>query len=847
MDFSKYTTKASKAVLAEFNTSLQVGLNEDQVSVNKKKYGLNEISSNKVVWRKILFRQFKSSFIYLLLVAAGVALILGEQINAAAILVFILINTTLGFYQEYHSEKTVQLLKKYIVAKVKVKRDGKDQIINSTDLVCGDMVIVETGDVIPADLRFLSAHNLFVDESVLTGESIAVSKQDEPLNKSTEEIYQAANIGFSGTTVVSGDGEGVVIAVGRQAAMGKIAHLATETIRESSFEKEIRKLSNFILKMVSITLVLVVLANVLFKDTPNFAELLIFSIALAVSVIPEALPVVMIFSLSQGALHLAKNKVVVKRLSAIEDLGSIKILCTDKTGTITENKLTVSDFYPSNLKEEILIDACLGIAPSNKVIKGSANSFDVALLSELTEKHQEKIKPFVFLSEIPFDPGRRRNSVLVKNGNSCNLIVRGAAESVIKYCKNLSPLEIKKIDKWTKGMGHEGKRILAIAKRKCPKNTEYKISEEERDLEFVGLVSFVDPIKPSTRAAVEKARELGVKIKIITGDSREVAGAIAYQAGIVKSSDDVLIGEDLAKMGHEEQHEAVDKYDVFARISPEQKYRIIELLKEKEEVGFLGEGINDAPALKIANVAIVVDSASDISRDAADILLLKKSLEVIVDGIKEGRRVFANTFKYIKTTLASNFGNFYAVAVVSLLIDYLPMLPIQILLLNLLSDFPMIAVATDTVDNQELKSPQGYNLKEIALMATFLGLVSTVFDFIFFALFSRGGSQVLQTNWFIGSILTELALIFSLRTRFVFFKTKHPSAILSWLAAGAACLTIAIPFTAIGQKYLNFVAPTNYQLIMIASVVATYFVVTESVKLFYYRFTNHRNLAEIKN
>lgn len=369
---------------------------------------------------------------------------------------------------------------------------------------------------------------------------------------------------------------------------------------------------------------------------------------------------------------------------------------------------------------------------------------------------------------------------------------------------------------------------------------QYAVKDEEKNLTLVGLLSFVDPIKPSAKKAVEQAEKLGVKIKILTGDSQEVAGAVAYQIGLIKKTTDVITGEILDNLPDEEKTLAVEKNSVFARVSPDQKYNIIKLLQENNEVGFLGEGINDAPALKIANVGLVVDSASDIARESTDIILLKKSLEVIIDGIKEGRKVFANTIKYIKATLASNFGNFFAVATASLLIDYLPMLPLQILLLNLLSDFPMIAIATDNVDSQELQKPKSYNLKEIAFLATVLGIVSTVFDFIFFAMFYRIGPAVLQTNWFIGSILTELILLFSIRTKFIFFKAKPPSRILYWLSGLAILVTVILPFTGFGQTVFKFTRPQANQLWLIFGLVICYFIITEIVKHFYYRLEEHK-------
>jgi len=842
MNFSSYTIKKIPEILREFNSSLEAGLSQNAVIERQKKYGFNEIKERETYWWHILWRQFKSAFIYLLIIAAGLAFLLGEEIEGLLILAFIVINVFLGFYQEYRSEKAIKLLKQYIVHKTVARRQGKEIVVNSTELVPGDIVIVEAGDIIPADIRFLKENDLMIDESILTGESAPVRKIVGELTGPAQEIYKAQNIGFSGTMVNSGEGEGIVFATARNTAIGDVSHLTAKVVRESSFEKRLVKISKFIFQLVFITLIVVFLVNLLIKgENAHTGELLIFSIALAVSVVPEALPVVTILSLSRGALHLAKNKVVVKRLSAIEDLGGIEVLCTDKTGTITENKLKVAEIYGSNARD-VSLYAVLAVASLNKD-RMAVNSFDSALWNYLSSQECEKTGEYQKIDEIPFDPERKHNSVLVKNKkeNKYELIVRGEPGSIIKYTQNLNDEESKSVEQWIIKEGKWGHRVLAIAKKEISGRKSYDVAEEEEGLSFLGVVSFVDPIKKTAKSTFEKAKSLGIKIKILTGDSREVAGTVAYQVGLIGSSSEVIVGEEFDKMSIDEQHKAVEKYFVFARVSPQQKYKIIQLLEETYEVGFLGEGINDAPALKVANAALVVDSASDIAREAADIILLEKSLKAVVDGIQEGRKIFANISKYIRLTLASNFGNFYAVASASLILNYLPMLPLQILLLNLLSDFPMIAIATDNVDAEEMKKPKKYDVKEISLLAAILGPISTIFDFIFFGLFYRFGQTILQTNWFIGSMLTELILPFSIRTRLAFFKARRPSGILLWLLLIAAILTVAIPFTKVGQEIFKFEQPAVNHLVWIFGLVIVYFILTEIVKLSYHRISNHKN------
>lgn len=838
MELFQYTIKNTDEILKEYGAEPNKGLSLIEAKQRLEKYGFNEITIEAVHWWQILSRQFKSPFIYLLVGAAILAFALREIIDAIMILLFLFINAALGFYQEFRSEHTLQLLKKYAASYAKTMRNGREIAVRSEEIVPGDIIVLETGDKIPADVRFIDVYNTTVDESILTGESAPVNKTSDILTDIAKDYYQALNLGFSGTTVVSGKAKAAVLATGKRAVLGRITRLEVETRRVSSFEKGIASFSGFILKLVLATLALVFLAHIFFKQGVDFITLTIFSIALAVSVIPEALPVVTTFSLSRGALRLAKKKVVVKRLSAIEDLGGIEILCTDKTGTLTENSLTVAETYPGS-SPDTLIYANLS---ASSLEKNKLEPFDIALWKHLPKEHHKRVSQCERIIDMPFDPGRRRNLILIKKENKSELISRGAPEEILKLTSNISAAEKKSINQWISRQGAQGRRVLAVAKKEITEDgSELKninLKEEETGLTFLGVIAFIDPVKPSAFEAVKQAKELGVKIIIITGDSKETAGAVACQIGLAASPEDVIKAEELEAMRLPEQLKAVEKCKVFARVSPEQKYNIIRLLQEKYEVGFLGEGINDTPALKIAGVSLVVQSASDIARDAADIVLLQKNLKVILDGIKEGREVFINTEKYIKATLASNFGNFYAVAIASLLIDYLPMLPAQILLLNLLSDFPMIAISTDTADEKEIGSPKKYNVKNIVLVAIILGMVSTVFDFIFFGIFYRVSPPALQTYWFMGSIFTELLLLFSIRSKGFFLRARRPSAALVWLTALAFIAAAIIPFTAFGQELFKFIKPSFYYLLIVISIAAAYLLCNETVKLFYYKLFN---------
>ena len=836
MTWKDYAAREALDIISEQKSDSEQGLSSAVVRERLEKFGPNRLAVSQISAFTILIRQFASPFIYMLIIASALSFLLQQWLEGAMILVFLLINASLGFFQEYRSEKTAKLLGELIAWRAKVIRSGKLKTVDAADLVPGDIILLETGDKISADARVIEAYGFSADESSLTGESVSVVKHGERLIKETEDISEAANMVFSGTTVTSGKAKAIVIATGKDSVIGKIATLSAQTKKISSFATNISNLSNFIVKLVVVTLVFVFIINIAIKGgETNWIELMIFSIALAIGVIPEALPLVMTFSFSSGAMSLARHKVIIKRLSSIEDLGNIEILCSDKTGTLTEGKLKVFEIYDKHAaKEAVLASAMIASGEQGQRL----DPFDSALKKAAGRKISAALKGIKILFSSPFDPKFLRNNALIDDKGKIDFIVRGAPEVILGLSK-VTKADKFAAEQWMEKQGKLGRRVLAVAKRRFKTinldNFHDNCRSEEKDLELVGLISFADNIKKTTIKAIEQAKELDIKIKIITGDSREVAGAIAHQIGLIASPNDVLSASELDKMSPEEKEAAVLKYHVFARVSPDQKYEIIKLLQENHSVGYLGDGINDAPALKAAGVSLAVDNAADVAREAADVILTESDLNVIIEGIKEGRKIFINSAKYIKATLASNFGNFYAVAIASLLVPFLPMLPLQILLLNLLSDFPMIAIATDNVDEAELASPKRYQTKDILVVAMILGIISTVFDFVFFAMFKNISPGVLQTNWFVASILTELAFLFSIRAKGSMFTSKRPSNLIFLLTGAAVIFTLIVPYTAWGQEIFDFVPPQAKHLLWIAAVVVAFIVCSETVKIMYYR------------
>ncbi len=793
------------------------GLTQAQAERHLASDGHNELIGKEESGWQILLRQFATPFIYLLALASAISLFLGQTVEGLLITGFVLLNAAIGFIQEERSAHAVRELRKFMTPLARVRRDGKEQQIKTRELVIGDILLLEAGDRIPADAKLIKAREISVDESMLTGESQPVPKdiKEQPLL-------------YTGTHIVMGKAEAIVTATGSKTHLGSITGFVTERRPQGEFEQGISRFSRFILRMVVVTLVIVFVANIAIKGQgTDLVELLVFSIALAVSVIPEALPLVTSIALSRGALKLAKQQVVLKRLSAMENLGSIDVLCTDKTGTLTENHLTVH----SVMGDKALVLSTALSGSRDFLIDGTRpqNAFDAALFDALSE--EDRPKHDTLIDEIPFDPSRRRSSTVLEHNGERLLVVRGAPETLFARCAKSDEALRLRVAKWTTAQGIMGGRVLAIATKKIH-HGELTI-KDEHGLEFLGLISFRDPVKETATRAVHEAKRLGIDVKILTGDAPEVAGAVAREIGLIKSVDQVMLGDDFSALDENERKKAVREYAVFARTTPEQKYAIIKSIQSRGlDVGFLGEGVNDVPALKTAEVGLVVQSASDVARESADVILLESSLLAIINGIRLGREVFANTNTYLRATLTSNFGNFYAIAVSTLFIRELPMLPLQILLVNLLSDFPMIAVSTDRPDTSELKKPKHYNIKDVVLIAIALGTISTVFDFIFFAIYARSPGPILQTNWFIGSVLTELVLIFSIRTRGFFLKGKPPSFWILLFSILAAAVTIFLPYTSIGQSLFLLHPPSAMHLATILIIVVAYFITSEIVKVF---------------
>jgi Mg2+-importing ATPase len=785
------------------------GLSHEEVLRRRATSGYNRLPDQRHPFFRLLWRQCQGVFNILLFIAATVTAVLGHYIDAAFIIGFVALGIGLSLYQEFKSNAASAALQKYLVRYTTVCRAGAVIEIPVEELVLGDILKLESGDVVPADASIVATTDLAVDETTFTGESIPVIKTPNGTSLQLPEhmVYQ-------GSTIIRGAAYATVTAIGQNTKLAHIAASVATTESDSVLVAGVGRISTFILRTTVITLIGIVVANILIDGTDtNIPELLIFAIALAVSVIPEALPLVLTFSLSRGALQLAQRGVIVKRLTSVQDLGSIEILCTDKTGTITENRLVYTNEY--------IIPECpfhplvLARLAAHDLTRGHREPFDIAADTALTEWQRGEVNSYTLVEEIAFDPSTRSNGAVVVRSDGYRITIRRGNPEIFIALGLVDPY---RVNTWIAEEENRGHRVLGVS---------YNSGNGEQ---FGGFVSFVDTLKSTTADTLTAASALGVAITIITGDSLRVARAIGYETKLVHNDTEIIDAGEFFKLPSEVQHARVATIRVFARTTPEQKLSLISLLKEKHTVGFLGEGINDAPALKAAHVSLVVPSAADVAREAADIVLTEPDLRVIVSAIELGRETYANTLKYIRATLVSNFGNFYAVAAASLFIAFLPMLPKQLLLLNLLSDFPMMAIAFDRVSRSEIKKPQQYDFRSLYIVFITLGLVSTVFDFLYFGLFYHISPEVLQTNWFIASVLTEILLILSIRSMLPIEKAGLPAPLVSGLSLIAITLTLSLPLIPVTAAFFGFTPPTLSDMILIVSLALIYLAVSEIVK-----------------
>lgn len=801
------------------------GLSSSEAEARLHNFGPNSLNSGKRVSPARLFlHQFHSALIYLLLVACVLSLILKDLSDAIVIAVILVLNTGLSFFQEYKSERAIDNLQKLVSKEVIALRGGEQTLINEKDLVPGDVVVLKEGDSVPADAQIINAEDLVVNESALSGESVAVSKTVDGDN----QIY-------AGCTLEGGETTAIIYATGLKTKLGRIAQLSSSTRRTTQYEKSLSEFSSFLIKITFVTLSLVFIAKLATQgNLSNLPSLALFVIALSIAVVPEAMPVIATVTLSSGALKLAKRHVIAKTLTAVEDLGNVNVLCTDKTGTLTENKQSVKRLV-ANDERLFMRLAIASLETADPKHWRHLSSFDQAMVDFIPQEIQNELDSVNRLEELPFDPQARRRRVVYREDNKTLLVEVGSVETLLSICNET---DAEAYLNKTEEDGKQGFRHLGIAYKEITYGGEGKfdIKKHEDGLNFVGYVVLEDKLRPSAKRAIRTARKLGVEIKILSGDSREVTGYVAREVGLSADNDPVYCGDELEKMSDLELAEIVAKHNAFARLTPEQKYRIINMLKLKGNiVGYQGDGINDAPSLKLADVAIAVDHATDVARDSADILLLRSDLEVVVNGIKYGRGIFANINKYIRYTMIGNFGNFFALSALFLLSASLPLLTLQLLLTNLLGDVPLVAISTDNVDPKSLHRPSRYNMHSLIFVSIILGSYTAIFEILFFAIVRSYSVAVTQTSLFLYLTVLGFVVILAVRNREHFYKAVSMSSTLRWAFLAVAAITVAVIYFSPTQKLFSFVSLTAPMLLFVAGMTCIYFILLDIIKTWFYK------------
>jgi Mg2+-importing ATPase len=829
------------------------GLSPDQAAAKLRTVGPNRITRERQAPLLLeLWKRFSNPLNALLLVLAAISWILSDVRSALVIAIMVVLSVGLGFIQEHRSSAAAAKLASMVSVKAAVRRPGAPGAgaegyidVPLDDLVPGDVVRLAAGDLIPADLRLLQAKDLYVNQSALTGESMPAEKSAAPAAKAEEEPFALPNLCFMGSNVTSGFGEGVIVHTGRQTYFGQLADRIVAADEVSDFD---RGVSRFVWLMVRFILVMtpaVFLINGLTKH--DWLQALFFAVAVAVGLTPEMLPMIVTVNLARGAIAMSRKRVIVKRLNAIQNFGAMDVLCTDKTGTLTQDRVIMKLHVDVEGHED---ERVLDYAYLNSHFQsGLRNLMDEAVLDHIQQAgRQGEADGWEKLDEIPFDFTRRRLSVVArKAGEKPLLICKGAVEEVFavstryqlgERVEALDQSHLPKVQHIAERLNRNGFRVIAVATRALDAEQPAYGVADERDLTLLGFVAFLDPPKETVASAIRDLQASGVAVKILTGDNDLVTRKICHDVGLAVHR--VVLGREVEAMGDEELAKAAVEAQVFAKVSPSQKARVIHALQHTGHVvGFLGDGINDGPALKAADVGVSVDTAVDIAKESADIILLEKSLGVLKDGVIEGRRVFGNITKYIKMGASSNFGNMFSVLGASILLPFLPMAPLQVLTNNLLYDFSQTTIPTDNVDPEYLTAPRKWEIGAITRFMLFVGPISSIFDYAtFFAMLYVFGAwtnaPLFQTGWFVESLLTQTLIIHIIRTARIPFVQSRASTPLIVSTLIIAAIGVWLPFSPLAGA-LGFVPLPRLYWPIVAGFLLGYATLTTLVKTWFIR------------
>lgn len=821
----------------QFNVNEEIGLTKDKVLENTKKYGVNEIKGSKPKkWYHYFFESLFSAFNCILM---GIIIVLlytdvylpevPSYANIIVIAVLIVASTLLEFFEEYRSNRAAQKLKELVQTTSTVLRDGEEVNIPIKEVTVGDIVLLSAGSMIPADLRIIEAKDLYVGQSSLTGESDAVRKEPNSLlNNEAEEpvidnISDMDTICFMGTSVITGSGIGVVVKTGDDTYFGKIAHTLTTGKPKTAFQKGIESVSNMLIKFMLIMIPLVFIFNV---TKHEIVTAFTFAVAIAIGITPLLLPVILSSSLSKGAVRMAKKKTIVKKLDSIQSFGAMNILCTDKTGTLTEDKIVLEKYL--NIRGDEDLDVLRDAFVNSFFQTGLKNNIDEAVIKRGLENDMSKYKTqYKLIDEIPFDFSRRRLSVAVESQGKVQLITKGAVEEILSLCTTaaykdkIEPLtkEIKEnVKRISKKLNEDGFRVIAVCtKNDIERKIDYTI-DDEKNMTLVGFIGFLDPPKESAKEAITKLNKAGIRFIVLTGDNSDVARCICKKVGI--NSKNVVIGSQIDKLSDSALVRILRATNIFAKLSPIQKARIVRVLKDSGNiVGYMGDGINDSPSLTNSDVGISVDTAVDIAKESADIILLEKDLNVLLDGAKEGRKTFSNLMKYIKMAVSFNFGEVSSVIIASIFLPFLPITPIQLLVQSLLYDFGQLTLPFDNVDEEYLNKPKRWDIKSLKKFTLFMGPLSSCFDMIVFAsvwfIFGIREAAVFQTIWFSYGVVSNLVGMHVIRTAKIPFVQSNAHKMVYFSSILLSIIAIIFPFTPLGQMIGLVAIPLRYLTVII--------------------------------
>jgi P-type Mg2+ transporter len=830
----KYWAMSAEDALSSLQSDPS-GLTDTEAALRLRQYGENTIRAKGKTGPVLLFLdQFKNPIMLILILATAISGLTGDWLDSLIIMAIIIASVILSFLQEYSASHAIEELRSRIQLQSTVLRQGKPVEIPTHLLVPGDVILLSAGSLIPGDGLILRCDDFFVNQSILTGESFPVEKSTSAVAESAT-LADRANFIFTGTNVYSGSATALITQTGANTEFGRIAKHLTLRPPENEFERGVRRFG-YLLTQIMLILTLIVFAiNVIFHKPA--IDSLLFSVALAVGITPQLLPAIINITLAKGSRTMAKEGVIVRRLTAMENFGSMDVLCTDKTGTLTEGIVRLDNAADTEGKSS---EHVFQLAYLNSSLQtGLVNSLDKAIMAD----HELDISSFTKLDEIPYDFSRKRLSIIVKDGRECRMITKGALSHMIDICSqveidsSIQPLDkiiLDRIEKRFETWSDQGYRVLGVAQKAVPVKDKYPIADEQA-MVFMGFLLFYDPPKADAGQTIADLENLGIQLRIITGDNQLVALHTANQVGLKVRSP--LTGAKLMDLSDEALWNVIETTNLFTEVDPNQKERIILALKKKNHVvGYMGDGINDAPALHAADVSISVNSAVDIAKEAADFVLLVKSLDVLKRGIELGRVTFANTIKYINITTSANFGNMFSMAGASLFMPFLPLLPKQILLINFITDFPALTLAGDSVDPEMESRPHRWNIKSIRNFMFTFGLISSVFDYLTFAVLLIGfhlQEEAFQSGWFVLSILTELMVLLVMRTQKPFFKSK-PAPVLFYSSISVAVFTLLLPYLPV-HDILNIAPIPPAILLSLLGIAALYIITTEIAKHYFFR------------